>query len=108
MRHSNSFKGGEHYKPMKGLVLIEQELLPETTEGGIIRPESVRVQTTAVKTAKVVAVGPDSDVSVGDRIFVPGGGHWTEYPFVRDTSIKHTDMYHYFVREEDCLAIIED
>lgn len=107
MRHANSFKGSDYYKPMRGLVLIEQEMLSEVTKGGIIRPESARVQMEAAKTAKILAVGPDSDIPVGVRVFLCPHSQ-KKHPFSRDTAIKHTDMYHYFVREEDCIAIIED
>lgn len=86
----------DRYQPTRNRILVEIELLPERTAGGIILPRQCRLQTSPNKTARVLAVHPSfsesTGVSKGDRILLGNFVNET-YPNPHDMNVMilHTD-----------------
>jgi len=80
--------------PLTDMVLIQTVIAPETSEGGIVLPDSARQKPDE---GKIIAIGPDVKiVAIGDRvIFGKYVGMELNIPGVGDNVLllHETDVY---------------
>ena len=82
-------------KPLFDNVLVEPLETESSSPSGIIIPDSAKEKS---QEGKIIAVGPDAGVKVGDKVMYKEWG---------GTKIKIEGKEHLLIKEEDLLAVIK-
>jgi co-chaperonin GroES (HSP10) len=94
----------DHLRVYRGKVIVELELKPEITPGGIIVPYRARIQMEPHKTARVLKVHPDFTAAHGvhedNRVLLANFG--------TDHYLDHKPWRICVVEEEEILCLIDD